>query len=264
MNPRMLKQFYMGAGAPAVCRAWYSLAHGFVQYVRVLEESDREIQQTPRFRQDELQRQTVQWQRVGTPRITLFGYGAEIAKRALDKKLVNLMTKGSSDVCAKEDVTAFRRAFRKEIVGPLLLRLDIEHHAERADSELTEDELEDMLVSSHKLFRRMYKGCLSEDLFATRGGGASVGALRETHHSSGDSEEKGSGGGKRRRRKGKLGGVGGEFRQEQRRRGAQPRAVTKRQGVPVWTCGRLYVLAFFCVVQFYTVYCTRTPPQYTL
>ena len=203
----------------------------------------------------------MQWQRVGTPRITLFGYGAEIAKRALDKKLVNLMTKGSSDVCAKEDVTAFRRAFRKEIVGLLLLRLDIEHHAERADSELTEDELEDMLVSSHKLFRRMAKGCLSEDLFATRGGGADGRIARNPSQLRRQRRERKWG----RKAKAKEGETWRGRRRistgtAQARGSAQSCDETPRR--TVWTCGRLYVLAFFCVVQFYIV-CVPVHPYAT-
>ena len=130
------------------------------------------MQQSSSFRLDLLHRQTVQWQRIGTPKKTLFGYGADAAKRALESNLMDLEGKATVGRCSQIEYTLFRNVFRQEIVRPLILRLE-RNYLSIEDSMLTEEELEGLLVSSLQLYRRMAVGCPLEDLFATRGGSAS-------------------------------------------------------------------------------------------
>jgi hypothetical protein len=177
-NLEMLQHFYQGVGAPAVCRAWYSLSHGFVSFVRVLEEAGEEEQTSSAFRQNELQRQMSRLQRVGAPPTTLLGNGAKAALTALEMGAVALSAGHSNDsinpggTCGKEDIATFRRAFRESVVRPLLRRLEHYNATAPDTQDLTEADLQRTLVMSLELFRGTAPGCLLDDLFQVRGGGS--------------------------------------------------------------------------------------------
>ena len=170
-DPSALYKFYMGAGAPMVCRSWYSLAHGFAEIVLYGKPEELE----------EISNMKSSWRSVGSPPSTLKDYGAERAFQALSQKLVrserdrmySLNPFSCEDGYNTDVVESFRMSFRDGIVLPLLKKLE-----EFEEFKLQEHDIQKTLMDTIVLIREIVfpnlkcrqKGLLDE-LFRVDGGG---------------------------------------------------------------------------------------------
>ena len=164
MNPKKMKLFHRAAGDAGVCRSWYAVAHGFVQYALTRLYSSN-------------------WRSMNQPR-TLVEKGAAFAERLVKSGVLlleNDVEKGGGVVdlnrtwCRDDDpvlkyVDDFRTQFRDGVVKSLLKKMSRD-----TTGMLKEEDLLGSLMSSVVLVEtfepRPTKGCHFDQLFVVNGGG---------------------------------------------------------------------------------------------